>query len=1069
MRTIEFHHLLNWIFNEYKNHKSIFGIPSEKFFFKKDFKTLEVFGELLETPIGPAAGPHTQLAQNIISAFLTGGRFFELKTVQILDNLEIDKPCIDAEDEGYNVEWSQELSLGESYDEYIKAWILIHLLNEIFHFSPLEEKGFIFNMSVGYDLKGIKSPGMDTFINQLKDASINKTFNTYKESLLALLKNGYYKNLLKNGFGIEHIFDDKIEICIECLERITPNISNSVTLSTMHGCPPDEIEAIAKYLIKEKGLHTYVKLNPTLLGYEFVENTLRSLGYKYVQLDKDAFNHDLQFTGAVPMLNRLKEFAKENNREFGVKLSNTLGMKNKKGALPGSDMYMSGRALYPLTINLASKLASEFNGDLNISFSGGGSIHNAEKILSAGIYPITFVTDLLKPGGYNRLYQITEQVTRVWELEPRGRKINFDKLKSLAEYSLTDIDYRKDAREINSIKVPLKLPQLDCYIAPCQEACPIHQDVAEYIQLIEENRFEEAFEVVTAKNPLPHITGYICDHQCMYHCTRWDYESPVLIRDLKKIAAEKGFPEYLEKLGARSQKSVKNNSAAVKVAVIGSGPSGLAAGYFLAKSGFEVTIFEKTEKAGGTVQHVIPNFRLPQDAIDKDIEFIKLFGVKFEFGISSDFSLDELRNQGFKYFYLAIGAGKSRELKLAGNNKNVLDAISFLKQFHKDEKPVLGKTVAVVGGGNSAMDGARAAIRCCGVEKVYIIYRRTKEFMPADKEEFDAAINDGVIFKELLLPVEFSSNKLQCQKMILGGIESDGRRKVLPAENEFTEIEVDSVISAIGEVVELDILKKNNLSLDKSSSIITNNTTNETELENVFIGGDALRGPATVVEAIADGKKTADAIIRKENIKLEENYQIKFDLTKREKTLIKRKGVVSVQSESDLILESSRCLSCNFICNKCVEVCPNRSNIAIEISDLAFRQTGSPTLRFSDSQFKDKYQILHIDGMCNECGNCETFCPYTGAPYKNKFTLFWSDDNFNKSKNDGFYLRPSKSENIQAFKIRLASVEGEFEFDKSSNLIGWNSELYESAGFSKYTTLILNIYKNYSYLLDPTT
>ncbi len=214
MQLVPFQNLFDWIFKEYVNQKSIFGIPSSKFYYAKGIGEDKIFDELLETPIGPAAGPHTQLTQNIICTYLTGGRFFELKTVQKLDDLKIDKPCIDATDEGYNVEWSQELKLEESYDEYVKAWFLIHLIKDLLGLSK-SKRGFVFNISVGYDLDGIKTSPMDQFIEELKDASKNELFSKYKSILTGLIKSSDVFKLLENGFGITKSKHDEIILNIE--------------------------------------------------------------------------------------------------------------------------------------------------------------------------------------------------------------------------------------------------------------------------------------------------------------------------------------------------------------------------------------------------------------------------------------------------------------------------------------------------------------------------------------------------------------------------------------------------------------------------------------------------------------------------------------------------------------------------------------------------------------------------------------------------------------------------------------------------------------------------------------
>lgn len=962
MRPLSFSNFLNRIYREGKNHSGVFGISETGFFRIDNGNAFNFFGTPLENPIGPAAGPHTQMTQNIISGYLTGGRFFELKTVQKNDQLNIGRPCIDMEDEGYNVEWSQELRLEESYDEYLKAWILNHFIKEYMGLSSCKESGFIFNMSVGYDLEGIKSGRMNDFIDKMMRSDKSESFFIYKNILKEFIKNN-----LRNR--------DEL---IESAEMIPPVISNSVTLSTMHGCPPDEIESIVKYLIKEKGLHTYVKLNPTLLGYDFVKYTLDNLGYKKVILEKHSFDKDLQWNDAVLMVRRLKSFAKENGKEFGIKLSNTLPVLNIRKRMPGDEMYLSGRPLFPLTINLVSKIAEEFAGDINISYSGGASINNIKEIIETGIKPVTFASELLKPGGYNRLFQISESIRNLQLENIEG--IDLQKLKALAAKSLYDKYYKKESRTTESIKVPDKLNTFDCFIAPCKVACPIHQDVPEYIRLAGDGKYEEALQIITDKNPLPHITGYVCDHQCMFHCTRIDYDEAVRIRDIKKEAALNGYSGFVRNISPEDTGDIK-----IKAAVIGAGPSGLSAAYFLAKSGLDVTVFEKNMNAGGIVQNILPQFRLPQSAIDNDIKFIEKFGVRFIFGVDQSFSVNRLKQEGYKYIYISIGAGKSNKLEIT-TDREILNAIDFLWNYHHNIKISLGKSVAVIGGGNSAMDSARAALRLEGVENVYLIYRRTKEYMPADREEFEAALSDGVNFKELLLPADLRNGKLICNKMKLSEPEPDGRRSVIPIDGEYEILEIDTVISAIGESVDTRLLQSNKIIITNNKAAV-NPLSNETNIENVFIGGDALNGPATIVRAIADGRKAADAILKKENMAYPQIDMNKYTGTNKDAIKL-LKGKIE-WGRRELAYEASRCLSCNSICNKCVDVCPNRANVEIVIDHPAFR---------------DANQILHIDSLCNECGNCETFCPHEGAPYKDKFTLFSSEDDFNQSGNDGFYI-----------------------------------------------------------------
>ncbi|PIE04400.1 MAG: putative selenate reductase subunit YgfK, partial [Spirochaetales bacterium] len=403
MRLIPFKGLLDRIMDEWRQNRSVFDIPETNFYRKNDEQIYEVFGRRISVPLGPAAGPQTQIAQNVVSSYLTGSRFIELKTVQIMDGLEIDKPCIDMTDEGFNTEWSTELTLEQAWQEYAKAWILLHFVEVLFDLGyPGMERSFGFNISVGYDLKGIQNPRMDQYIERMKDSGSEGRFQQWLGELDSYIaRPGFLK-----GTGLEH----RLPALRNLAASIPSQIAANVSLSTMHGCPPTEIESICRYMLDNKKLDTYVKLNPTLLGYDIVRSILDDLNFRTVKLNPDSFSHDLQWEDARAMLARLEVFAAEKGRRFGVKLTNTLASVNNRDQLPGEEMYMSGRALYPITAAVASLISNEFEGRLPISWSGGVNIHTARGLMAAGVRPLTLCSDMLKPGGYRRQKQIAESL-----------------------------------------------------------------------------------------------------------------------------------------------------------------------------------------------------------------------------------------------------------------------------------------------------------------------------------------------------------------------------------------------------------------------------------------------------------------------------------------------------------------------------------------------------------------------------------------------------------------------------------------------------------------------------------
>lgn len=940
MTPIPFSNLMEWVLEEQKK-GTVFGLHRPSL--ADPAKTYEIFGRKLETPFGPAAGPHTQLAQNIMAAYYGGSRFFELKTVQILDgeDLPVSKPCIKADDECYNVEWSTELYVPQAFDEYVKAWFACQVMAKEFGLGAMD--GFQFNMSVGYDLAGIQTEKIDRFIEGMKDASQTPIYQECKQWLL------------------DHL-DKFSKLTREDVEAISPAVCNSITLSTLHGCPPDEIERIAVYLLTEKKTNTFIKCNPTLLGYEYARALMDEMGYDYVAFGDFHFKDDLQYEDAVPMLKRLQALADEKALQFGVKITNTFPVDIKAGELPGSEMYMSGKSLYALSMSVAAKLSKDFGGKLRISYSGGADAFNIEEIVDAGIWPVTMATTMLKPGGYQRLSQIGERFASK-EARPFAG-VNAERVAELVEEVKKNKYHVKPVKPLPSRKMKKEVPLVDCFVAPCKEGCPIHQDITCYLKLVGEGNYVEALKVITEKNPLPFITGTICAHNCMSKCTRNFYEDAVNIRGAKLTAAEKGFEAFM---AGRKPAAALNGQ---KAAVVGGGPAGLSAAYFLAKGGYAVTLYEKEEKLGGVVRNIIPGFRIPEEAIQKDVDLVKAMGVEMVTGTQIQ-DVNALKAQ-YDAVVLAVGASDPGVLRLEEGTP--VNALAFLKEFKDtDGKVDLGKNVVVIGGGNTAMDTARAAKRNAGVEKVSLVYRRTKRYMPADAEELEMAIEDGVEFAELLSPVKVKDGVLTCRRMVLGDYDASGRRGVVETE-ETVEVPADTVIAAVGERVPTSFYQANSIAVDEKGRAVVNPETLKTSVKGIYLAGDGVKGPATVVEGIRDGRMAAEAIAGKALVS-------DFDPQADEAVIYEKKGKLLRESNQP---ESGRCLTCSAVCENCVEVCPNRANISITVPGRAM------------------HQILHVDYMCNECGNCKSFCPYDSAPYLDKFTLFANEADMENSKNHGF-------------------------------------------------------------------
>ena len=931
MYPIPFKSLMNWVVTEYAMSGEIFGVHKA---YKASGKSLPIFGERIETPFGPAAGPNSQLAQNIIAAYFAGARFFEVKTVQKMDGADlaacVPRPCILANDEGYNQEWSTELTVPQAMDEYIKAWCALKVLSKVYGLG--DPNGFVFNMSVGYDLEGIKGEKVDTYLNGMMDATKTAIF-------------GECKAVLKELFPQESAY----------IDAISPCVSRSVTVSTLHGCPPDEIERIASYLISEKHLHTFVKCNPTILGYETARTILDGMGYDYIVFDDHHFREDLQWADAVPMFERLQALADKNGLEFGLKLSNTFPVDTTRGELPNDEMYMSGRSLFPLTIEMCHRISRQFKGKMRISFAGGAEYFNCDKLFAAGIWPITVATTILKPGGYNRLLQMVEKVESMPYKAFDGTCT--EAICEMSAASHTDYHHVKPIKPLPKRKSEKNVPWIDCFTAPCKGGCPIEQDIPEYVELCRKELYGPALKLITEKNPLPFLTGTICAHRCQNKCTRNFYEESVQIRNTKLVAAYHGY----EALMASIKKPAK--VAGKKAAIIGGGPTGIAAAYFLGRAGIETTIFEREACLGGVPRHVIPSFRIANETIEKDIALMQKYDVEVKCGAPAP-SVDELKKMGYTHILFAVGAWKAGKLDIPGD---VAGAIQWMKGV-KAGNIAVGGNVVVVGGGNTAMDAARLAKRC-GAKNVTLVYRRTKKYMPADEHELALALQDGVVFAELAAPVAQADGVLKCEQMKLGEADASGRRSPV-GTGEFFTVPCDLVISAVGEQVDDALMSANGIELDKKGRPAF-----KTNVEGVYAAGDATRGPATVVEGIADAARFAEEVIGAAH-----TYEIPAAAYITKADAIAKKGTLLMSK--DACCEGKRCLQCHTVCENCVDSCPNRANVAIAMAD------GS-------------HQIVHVDKMCNECGNCTQFCPYASEPCHDKFTLFQTAEDMVDSKNAG--------------------------------------------------------------------
>jgi len=469
--------------------------------------------------------------------------------------------------------------------------------------------------------------------------------------------------------------------------------------------------------------------------------------------------------------------------------------------------------------------------------------------------------------------------------------------------------------------------------SPCSNECPASVNVPAYLAYTKEGNFAQALKTHLKNNPFPAVCGRVCPHQCEAKCRRTDIDSAVSIRSVKRFMAD-SIDDYLKCFPE------KQRSNGMKVAVIGSGPSGLSNAYFLTMLGYEVTVFESETKAGGMLTYAIPSYRLPKNIVEKEIQALSQYGVKIKTNtiIGKDITIDELRKQGFKAFYIAAGTGDSIMPAIEGidGNNRVMSGLDFLYKINNNEKISVGREVVVIGGGNTAIDAARTAKRM-GAD-VTIVYRRTKEEMPAEIEEIKEAENEGIkiqLLQNIKSIKSGSNNKLAVEfvNMRLSEFDKSGRRRPIEIESSSFVREIDLLILAIGQKPSLgNLFDKETIKLNRNGTIFCHSHKGETMSEDIFAGGDVVTGPSTVVEAIGQAQKAAEAIDKYLTDGREEypwnimdTIEVKFDPEEepvdyeRAKNLLvpieKRDSYREVEKTWDRVTackEADRCLRCEF-------------------------------------------------------------------------------------------------------------------------------------------------------------
>ena len=543
-------------------------------------------------------------------------------------------------------------------------------------------------------------------------------------------------------------------------------------------------------------------------------------------------------------------------------------------------------------------------------------------------------------------------------------------------------------------------------LPPCRAECPAHVNVQAYVSLIQRGKFAEAVDVIRKDMPFPAICGRVCFSPCEDACARTNIDQAVAIRNLKKVAAD----------AEREERKVKPNPVPKtheeRVAIIGAGPAGLTAAYELAKLGYPVTVFERMSEPGGMMRYCIPDFRLERFVVYQEIAYIKDLGVEIKTGVEfgKDITLESLLKDGYGAVFVAIGTQAGMKLNVSGEDLDgVINAVDFLKDVSLGKHVEIGEKVAVVGGGNSAIDAARTSKRL-GAREVVVLYRRSREEMPALPSEVEEAEKDDVEFYFLVAPKQIIGENgkvkaIECLRMKLGEPDESGRRRPISVPNSEHEYQVDTVIPALGQVSEPQCIPTQLASKETRVSLISvDPLTLETKFPGVFAGGDITSGPASIIEAVGAGKKAAASINlyltgqdfhseRTENIEKTTWVKNYGQIRKKERRikLPPEKPRMSLEeavdflekTERDAKFEAFRCLGCG-PCAECLantDLCEGDKAVVDEAQCIGCNVCAI-VCPFGAAE-KDENNIARIsEDLCKGCGICAARCPVRAITMK---------------------------------------------------------------------------------------